>query len=128
MKTTKIMAAICLFLIVGLLLLATALHAGNVYKVVGHDSHGPICELDRVASSQAPEGAVATTTGPSVTVFNGTMFALATAAVATETYAEGHALHEAVKEGGVEDATAIVQWVSSVLQTVGGIFGATDVE
>ena len=117
-----------LLLISALVLLAPALHAGNVYKVVGHDSHGPIYELDRVASSQAPAGEVVTSTGPSVTVFNVTMFALATAAMATETYAEGHALHEAVKEGGVEDATAIVQWVSSVVQTVGGVFGVNDGE
>ena len=118
-----------LFILAALLVLASGASAANVYKVVGQDSHGqPIYELDRVASSQAPAGQVATTTGPSVTVFNAAMFTLATAAVASETYAQGHALHEAVKEGGVEDATAIVQWVSSVVQTVGGVFGVNDGE
>lgn len=123
MKTTKIMTAICLFLIVGLILLATALHAGNVYKVVGHDSHGPIYELDRVASSQAPAGEVVTTTGPSVTAFNVTMFALATAAAASEVYTEGHALQRAAKETGVEDATPIITFVAGVVNSVAGVFG-----
>ena len=111
-------------LVLAMILLAGGASAANVYKVVGQDSHGPIYELDRVASAQAPAGQVATTTGPSVTVFNATMFALATAAVASETYAQGHALREAAKEGGVEDVTPVITFLSGVVESVAGIFGA----
>lgn len=110
--------------VLAMILLAGGASAANVYKVVGHDSHGPIYELDRVASSQAPAGQVATTTGPSVTVFNATMFTLATAAVASETYAQGHALREAAREGGVEDVTPVITFLSGVVESVAGIFGA----
>ena len=113
-----------LFILAALLVLASGASAANVYKVVGQDSHGPIYELDRVASSQAPAGQVATTTGPSVTVFNAAMFALATAAVASETYAQGHALREAAKEGGAEDVTPVITFLSGVVESVAGIFGA----
>ena len=113
-----------LFILAALLVLASGASAANVYRVVGQDSHGPIYELDRVASAQAPAGQVATTTGPSVTVFNVTMFALATAAVASETYAQGHALREAAREGGVEDVTPVITFLSGVVESVAGIFGA----
>ena len=106
-----------------MLLLAGGASAENVYKIVGHDSHGPIYELDRVASSQAPAGKEVATASPSVTAFNVTMFTLATAAVASETYAQGHALHVAAKETGVEDATPIINFVAGVVDTVAGIFG-----
>lgn len=113
-----------LFILAALLVLASGASAANVYKVVGQDSHGqPIYELDRVASSQAPAGQVATTTGPSVTAFNVTMFALATAAAASEVYTEGHALHVAAKETGVEDATPIITFVAGVVNSVAGVFG-----
>lgn len=111
-------------LVLAMIMLGSGVSYANVYKVVGHDSHGPIYELDRVASAQAPAGQVATTTGPSVTVFNVTMFALATAAVASETYAQGHALREAAKEGGAEDVTPVITFVSGVVEAVAGIFGA----
>ena len=110
--------------VLAMIMLGSGVSYANVYKVVGHDSHGPIYELDRVASAQAPAGQVATTTGPSVTVFNVTMFALATAAVASETYAQGHALREAAREGGVEDVTPVITFVSGVVEAVAGIFGA----
>ena len=117
-------AAVAVLILLIIVLLATALHAGNVYKVVGQDSHGkPIYELDRVASSQAPAGEVVTTTGPSVTAFNVTMFALATAAAASEVYTEGHALQRAAKETGVEDATPIITFVAGVVNSVAGVFG-----
>ena len=110
--------------IMAMIMLGSGVSYANVYKVVGQDSHGPIYELDRVASAQAPAGQVAATTGPSVTVFNATMFALATAAVASETYAQGHALREAAKEGGAEDVTPVITFVSGVVEAVAGIFGA----
>lgn len=114
-----------LFILAALLVLASGASAANVYKVVGQDSHGqPIYELDRVASSQAPAGQVATTTGPSVTVFNAAMFTRATAAVASETYAQGHALRVAAKEGGAEDVTPVITFLSGVVESVAGIFGA----
>ena len=107
-----------------MLLLAGGASAENVYKIVGHDSHGkPIYELDRVASSQAPAGKAVATTGPSVTAFNVTMFALATAAAASEVYTEGHALQRAAKETGVEDATPIITFVAGVVNSVAGVFG-----
>ena len=110
--------------VMAMILLAGGASAANVYKVVGQDSHGkPIYELDRVASSQAPAGKVVTTTGPSVTAFNVTMFALATAAAASEVYTEGHALHVAAKETGVEDATPIITFVAGVVNSVAGVFG-----
>ena len=109
--------------VMAMILLAGGASAENVYKVVGQDSHGPIYELDRVASSQAPAGEVATTTGPSVTAFNVTMFALATAAAASEVYTEGHALQRAAKETGVEDATPIITFVAGVVNSVAGVFG-----
>ena len=110
--------------VLAMLLLAGGASAANVYKVVGQDSHGkPIYELDRVASSQAPAGKEVATASPSVTAFNVTMFTLATAAVASETYAQGHALHVAAKETGVEDATPIINFVAGVVDTVAGIFG-----
>ena len=112
-----------LFILAALLVLASGASAANVYKVVGQDSHGPIYELDRVASSQAPAGEVVTTTGPSVTAFNVTMFALATAAAASEVYTEGHALQRAAKETGVEDATPIITFVAGVVNSVAGVFG-----
>ena len=111
-------------LVMAMILLAGGASAANVYKVVGQDSHGkPIYELDRVASSQAPAGEVVTTTGPSVTAFNVTMFALATAAAASEVYTEGHALQRAAKETGVEDATPIITFVAGVVNSVAGVFG-----
>lgn len=110
--------------IMAMIMLGSGVSYANVYKVVGQDSHGPIYELDRVASAQAPAGQVAATTRPSVTVFNVTMFALATAAVASETYAQGHALREAAREGGVEDVTPVITFVSGVVEAVAGIFGA----
>ena len=109
--------------VMAMLLLTGGASAENVYKVVGQDSHGPIYELDRVASSQAPAGKVVTTTGPSVTAFNVTMFALATAAAASEVYTEGHALQRAAKETGVEDATPIITFVAGVVNSVAGVFG-----
>ena len=110
--------------VLAMILLAGGASAANVYKVVGQDSHGkPIYELDRVASSQAPAGKAVATTGPSVTAFNVTMFALATAAAASEVYTEGHALQRAAKETGVEDATPIITFVAGVVNSVAGVFG-----
>ena len=59
----------------------------------------------------------------SVTAFNVTMFALATAAAASEVYTEGHALQRAAKETGVEDATPIITFVAGVVNSVAGVFG-----
>ena len=110
--------------VMAMILLAGGVSAENVYKVVGKDSHGkPIYELDRVASSQAPAGKEVATARLSVTAFNVTMFTLATAAAVSEVYAEGHALRDAARETGVEDATPIITFVAGVVNSVAGVFG-----